>query len=100
MALGFHSKRAYLVRWSYIICAKSLNIFYILQDGEKSLISYEIWRDDGTFGINGDGVIFVNATVDHEENALYNFVVRNCLKIYLKFKSKIWFKKSNSYNKD
>ncbi|XP_065051300.1 protocadherin-like wing polarity protein stan [Rhopilema esculentum] len=45
------------------------------EGGEKSLISYEIWRDDGTFGINSDGVIFVNATVDHEENALYNFVV-------------------------
>ena len=33
--------------------------------------------DDETFGINDDGVIFVNATVDHEVRSLYNFRVRN-----------------------
>jgi len=45
------------------------------EDGKQSPITYEVWMDDGTFGINDHGVIFVNASVDCEKKALYNFRV-------------------------
>ena len=61
------------------------------QDGKKSPITYEVWMDDGTFGINDDGVIFVNATVDHEVRSLYNFRVSHYQTCLYNFIIKVTF---------
>ena len=47
-----------------------------MKGGKQNPITYEVWMDDGTFGINNNGLIFVNSSVDREMKSLYNFRVR------------------------